>query len=126
MSTKLQWNGHNIQINLIPSPKYLWFASETILLVDGIEVARSGGFKLSSKIISKFLDKDRSVEICLELKSDIVTLVSVPYKLQIDGDTIAQGRADIDNWISTLVIAVMICSFIACPTCLMTYSLLQK
>ena len=114
MSTQVVWNGHHIQLYSMPSPKYLWFATETAILIDGVKVAHSGGFKFNEKASGSFLHKGRSHEVSLEMKSDLVTLISIPYKLQIDGETIAQGRLDIDNWLASLGMSAITCLSVAC------------
>jgi hypothetical protein len=114
MSTEFQWEGHNIQIVCQPMPKYLWMATETVAKVDDREVCRGGGFGFTDKIRGKFGNNDLSHELALELKMDVVTLVSVPYKLQIDENVISEGRLRIDNWplffIPTIVILGVCCS----------------
>ncbi len=113
MSTEFQWEGHDIQIISQPIPKYLWMATETVAKVDGKEIGRGGGFGFTDKIRGKFGNNNPPHELALELKMDLVTLVSVPYKLQIDQNVISEGRLRIDNWplffIPTIVILGICC-----------------
>lgn len=99
MGTEFQWKGHNILIQSQPSLKYLWLATETVVKVDGVEIGHSGGFGLNEKIIGNFLNNNHSSELIFEMKTDLFTLVSIPYKLQINRRIISQGRLKINDWL---------------------------
>jgi hypothetical protein len=114
MSTKFQWQGHNIQINTRPSPKYLWLATETVVKVDGEEIGHSGGFGFTETLIGTFPDNDHSSELALEMKVDLITLASIPYKLVVDGEIISQGRLEIDDWILCLLPTIPLTSCLGC------------
>jgi len=114
MGTEFQWEGHNISIDSQPALKYLWFATETIIKVDGAEIARYGGFRFTEKITGKFPHNNSSSELALEIKVDLITLVSVPYKLEIDGNMVSQGRLKINNWILFLVPTILLIACICC------------
>lgn len=110
MITELEWEGHKIQINSQPMIKYLYIATETTVWVDGVEIVRVGGFRFTDKLSGKFLNNGQPSELVLEIKADLITFVSVPYKLQIDRAIISQGRLKINNWPLFLVpITISIC-----------------
>ena len=114
METEFQWEGHSISINSQPALKYLWFATETVVKVDGVEIGRSGGFRFTEKLIGQFPHNNNSSELALEMKADLITLVSIPYKLEIDGSIISQGRLKINNWILVLVPTILLIVCICC------------
>lgn len=120
MGTEFQWEGHSIQINSQPMLKYLWMATETVVKVDGVEIGRVGGFRFTEKINGTFINNDRPRELILEMKVDLITLISIPYKLQIDGNVISQGRLKINDWILFLV---PIAIFTICVCCFATMAL---
>ena len=117
MEVEFQWEGHNISINSQPALKYLWLATETVVKVDGVEIGRSGGFRITEKIIAKFPHNSNPSELVLEMKADLITLVSIPYKLEIDGSIISQGRLKINNWILSLVSTILIITCICWAIC---------
>ena len=109
MGTVFQWKGHNILIQSQPSLKYLWLATETVVKVDGVEIGHSGGFGFTEKIIGNFLNNNHSSELIFEMKMDLITLVSIPYKLQINRRVISQGRLKIENWLLFFVpVAILV------------------
>ena len=110
MSTIFQWEGHRILVHTQPAPKYLWLATETIVSVDGVEVGRSGGFGFSETLGGRFSHNDHASELVLEMKTDLVTLVSIPYTLFVDKEVISQGRLEIDDWILFLVPTILLTS----------------
>lgn len=116
MSTEFQWEGHSIIIHTQPSSKYLWMATETVARVDGIEIGRSGGFGFTETLIGTFPHGDRSSELALELKVDLITFASIPYKLAVDGEVISQGRLQIDDWILFLLPIIPLASCLCCLT----------
>jgi hypothetical protein len=120
MSTELQWEGHNISIRSEPALKYLWSATETVVMVDGVELGRTGGFRFNEKLTGRFPHQNASSEFALDIKVDLITLVSVPYQLEVDGKIVSQGRLKIDNWILFLVPTIIL---IACACCVIATSI---
>ncbi len=121
MSTEVQWEGHNISIRSQPAIKYLWLAAETVVMIDGVEIARSGGFRFNEKLVEKFPHNNSSSELALEIKVDLITLVSVPYKLEIDDNVISQGRLKIDNWILFFVPTILLIACLCCSIATFIY-----
>jgi hypothetical protein len=115
MSTTFQWEGHNIHIHTQPAPKYLWLATETVVKVDGEEIGHSGGFGFTETLTGTFPHKDHSSELVLEMKVDLITLVSIPYKLEIDGEIISQGRLEINDWPLVFVPTALLTGGLCCP-----------
>ena len=115
MSTECQWAGHHILIRSEPAVKYLWLATETVVMVDGFEIGRSGGFRFTEKLVEKFPHNNSLSELALEMKSNLITLMSVLYKLEIEGNVISQGKLKIDNWILFFVpLAFLFACLFAC------------
>lgn len=114
MNTEFQWEGHTIVVDSRPALKYLWLAGGTVVTVDGTEIGRSGGFGFVEKTVGIFSDDKGSHELILEQRSDLITLVSVPYTLQIDGQLISHGRLHINDWPLFIVGTVVIVNFICC------------
>ncbi len=103
--TEIQWEGHKILINCRLSPKYLWLATESIVKVDDIEIARGGGFLRTDKLKGTFLHNNHLCELYLEAKSDSRSILDGPYKLYIDGNLISEGRLVVDNnWLLPLTL----------------------
>lgn len=104
MESEIKWEGHNIEIYSQPSLKYLWIAAETVVKVDEIEVGRSKGFGRSGgwggyeKVDGNFIHNGVPTKFVLEIKVDLITLVSVPYKFYVEDVVISQGRLKIKNW----------------------------
>lgn len=98
MTTEFQWEGYKVSIRSRPAFKYLWMATETVALVEGVEVGHTGGFGFTENLTGTFPHGDRSSRLTLEIKADLITLVSVPYELAIDGSRVSQGRLKIDDW----------------------------
>ena len=121
MSTEVQWEGHNISIRSQPEIKYLWLATETVVMVDDVEIGRSGGFRFNENFVEKFPHNNSFSELALEIKVDLITLVSVPYILKIDGDVISQGRLRIDNWILFFVPTILLIACLCCSVATFIY-----
>lgn len=98
MGVEFQWRDHVISVHTQPSPKYLWLATETVLIIDGEKIGRSGGFGLTERITGRIRGKRRASEIVLETKAGLFTLVSIPYTLWINGKVVSQGDLRIDRW----------------------------
>jgi hypothetical protein len=109
MGQEFYWEGHHIVIHSEPALKYLWAATETVVKVDDVEIGRAGGFRFTERLGGNFPHKNNSSKLALEMKTDLITLASIPFKLEIDGNIIAQGRLRIDDWILIFVpLAILI------------------
>lgn len=116
MSPEFQWEGHTIVVDSRPVLKYLWMATETVVTVDGAEIGRSGGFGLHEKTVGTFSDPQGTHKLLLEHGSDLMTVVTFPYKLQIDGKVISQGRMRMTDWPLAMVGTVVIVNLTCCLT----------
>ncbi len=115
MDTEFHWESHNIKIDSQPGLKYLWMATETVVKVDDVEISRVGGFRFTDRITGKFIHNDHACEFVLAMKVDLITLVSVPYEFQIDGNIISQGRLKIKNWPLAFVTPAIFAACVCCP-----------
>jgi len=104
-------------------PRYLWLATETVVKIDGGEIGRSGGFRFTEKLIGKFPHNNGLSELALEMKVDLITLVSIPYTLEIDGNIISQGRLKINNWALFLIPTTFLGTCVCCVSAILVYLL---
>ena len=126
MSVEFQWENHNIEINSKPLLKYLWLATETTVKVDDMEIGRAGGFRLKEQIRGQFNHNNRPVELILDIKADLITLISVPYKLQVDGNILSQGRLKVNDWQLFLVPMAIFISCACCSAALISYGIIAQ
>ncbi len=124
MMTELEWKGHKIQIDCRLAARYFWAATETVILVDGVEIARNGGFRLTENTTGKIIEDNLSRQISLVVKVDAFTFATAPYKLFIDEILIAQGRLRINNRIWSIVPIVVIPLFM-CVLSMLILSLIS-
>ena len=118
--TELEWNGHKIQLACQLAARYLWTATETRVIVDGIEIARAGGFRLNETIAGKFAGNSLPHQLALSIKVDVLTFASAPYKLFIDEVLVAQGRLRIRNRFWSIVPIVVLPLFLCVLLMLVT------
>ena len=82
------------------------------------------------RIVGSFPHDQYSSKLMLEMKADLITLVSVPYTLTIDGTVISQGRLKITDWALTVLSTSVLCSTLCCctaiPVALLAISNLAK
>ena len=115
MVTELQWEEHRIRLHCQPMAKYFWLATETVMLVDDEEIGRVGGFRFTEKIEGEFnSDNNETNNIVLDIKVDLLTLISVPYKLFIDGEIVSDDRLNIDNWYLFLIPTILFVMLTLC------------
>ena len=99
MGTELEWEGHKIIIHSQPSIKHLLTTGETVVIIDDVQICRSGGgFSFNEKANGVFLHNNHPTQLTLEIKPDLITFTTVPYRLTIDGVLTSVGRAEITNW----------------------------
>jgi hypothetical protein len=117
VETDFLWEGHSIQIDTRPALKYLWMATETVVNVDGVEIGRIGGFRFTEKMSGEFIHNNNPCQLVLDIKVDLITLVSVPYQLSVDGGIISRGRLRIEDWplflVPLAILTVGLCIFAA-------------
>lgn len=94
----LFWEDHQIDFQCYYLPKYLWLAAETIVFVDGQEVARSGGFHLKESATGTFKHNETACTLELQLRSDFLAFRSVRYVLLINNQKVSEDRVYIQNW----------------------------
>lgn len=94
MAKTIQWQSHQIEINPFISPKYLLLAGETLLRVDGKEVARTGGFRFSEKGSGTFYHDGNPLPIELQLKGGFLY---VNYLLKIADNEVAKGKVKLQG-----------------------------
>ncbi len=94
MAKTIEWQNHKIEINPFISPKYLMFAGETLLKVDGKEVARTGGFHFSEMACGTFNHDGESLPVELQIKGGFL---SINYLLKIADNEVAKGRINLQG-----------------------------
>lgn len=103
MSTTLTWEDHRIDITSRMSSKYWWLATEQIVMIDGQEIARTGGLSFTESAIGKFTHAGQSCVLELQTAGGLFTLSSLPYVLRINGLPVASGDLHIENLASAVV-----------------------
>ncbi len=85
------------------SGRYLYFATETSLTVDGRLIGTSGGFRLTESASGSFAGRD-GVEhpIELQVSAGLFTLTHLVYVLRIDGIVISKGELKIERLALTI------------------------
>jgi len=96
MSTTIDWEGHRIEITRRHSSRYFFFAGETILKVDGDEIAHSGGFHLTELATGSFQHDSEKSQIQVKTHGSLFPF-SVKYVLRVNGTVVSQGKIGIEK-----------------------------
>jgi len=89
---ELDWHGNKIEVRCRLEAKYLYFGTETHVMVNGVPVAQSGGFRFSECAEGTFVDKEGDQHgLALRVNVDILSLRH-PCELRIDDFVISQGK----------------------------------
>jgi hypothetical protein len=113
------WNGSVIEVRCYLAQRYAFLASETRLLVDGIEIGRSGGFAMNEVAAGWFRDPVGQMHH-LEVISDVMPFspAHLHVRILIDGLLVAQGPLAIENIGDGLSFGVLVAALIAAMTLL--------
>lgn len=114
MAAEILWEGHRIQIETRLAGRYVWLATETRVLVDGQEAARSGGFGLTEHASGQFRHGDRMVPLELEIRPGWFSWYDEKYKIRIAGQVVSQGEQNITRSGASYLLSGLLVGLIAC------------
>lgn len=93
----LTWKGASVQVTSRIIGRYAWTTASIDVSVDGKIVLRSGGvMKITGHAASAF--EHEGVAHNVGLSWGRISLRSFPFRLEIDGDLIADSRVFVSNW----------------------------
>jgi len=100
LSTKdsnLTWKGASVHVSSRIIGRYAWTTASIDVSVNGKTILRSGGvMKITGGAVSTFEHEGASHKIALSWGR--ISLRSFPFRLEIDGDLIADSRVYVSNW----------------------------
>lgn len=97
MTRTLEWGGHDIEMRIYFSPRFLMVATDTTLTVDGRRVARKGGVGISETARGSFSHDGREVRCELEVRGNRSVFTMIPYVLRFDGQPVSEGRLRLEG-----------------------------
>ena len=103
MSAIISWEGHNIEVTVQPSARYLFLAGEFAVKVDGHVVARKGGLSHRGGLRLGYTQSLRgsfphdTEKAQLELVTRQRSPLSMEFVLRINDVDIGQGRVGIER-----------------------------
>lgn len=95
--TTLDWHGHRLELRIAFSPRFLMFATDTMLYVDGRRIARKGGLGITETAAGRFLHDGRQIRAELQVCGGPRVLTAIPYFLRLDGRTVGAGRLRLER-----------------------------
>jgi hypothetical protein len=108
MSEVVNWQGSAIDVQAWLVPRLLWTTASIDVFLDEFCILRTGGSaKLAGSTSSTFTHSGSTHTA--ELSWGMAGLLPVfPYRLQIDGITIATSRVGVRNWPLLLIPSVLL------------------
>lgn len=91
------WEGRKLELQIFFSWRFLMFATDTVLSVDGQEVARKGGIGVSETAIGYFHHQGSTVRAELQVKGGIKVFTMIPYTLRLDGTEVSSGQLRLER-----------------------------
>ena len=107
--TRIPWNGHELVLHSYLAPEYAFFATTSTVSVDGVEIARSGGFSFNEGSSGFFVD-GAGVRHTVDVSfvANLLTVHRLQASVRIDGATVWSGWHPIAQWwIVLLAVAVL-------------------
>lgn len=97
--TRIPWNGHVLVLHSYLAPEYAFFATTSTVSVDGVEIARSGGFSFNEGSSGFFVD-GAGVRHTVDVSfvSNLLTVHRLQASVRIDGATVWSGWHPIAQW----------------------------
>ena len=93
----LTWKGASVRVTSRIIGRYAWTTASIDVSVNGKTILKSGGvMKISGDTVSTF--EHEGVAHMAALSWGRMSLRSFPYRLEIDGDLIADSRVFVSNW----------------------------
>ncbi len=92
MTQTFEWKGHELEMGIAFSPRFLMFATDTTLWVDRRLVARKGGLGITETATGTFRHEGREVRAELEVCGGLSVFTQIPYVLRLDGALVSTGR----------------------------------
>jgi len=93
----LTWKGASVHVTSRIIGRYAWTTASIDVSVNGKTVLRSGGvMKITGDTVSTFEHEGASHRVALSWGG--ISLRSFPFRLEIDGDLIADSRVFVSNW----------------------------
>lgn len=123
MATTLEWEGHRIELRCFLSPRYVFMAGESVVLVDGKPAGRAGGFRFAESAAGTFEHDGNPTRIEFEVRNGFFTSARADYVLRIGGKPVSQGKVAIGRTgAGCLVRALLVVAFLG-ALCLVLLSL---
>lgn len=108
MSEVVKWQGRVVDVQARLVPRYLWNTASVDVFLEGQRILRTGGqFKFTGSYSTTFTHAGSTHTA--ELSWGLCGLsFSFPYRLRIDGASVADSRVRIRNWPVALIIAAVL------------------
>jgi hypothetical protein len=107
MGIELRWGNHPITITAKAVRRYLWLATETIVMVDGESVIRTGGFNSVERGSATFRNYDQICTVESEVKASLHSMRWVSYTLKVNGAILGEGLLPIEGLLSMLLACIV-------------------
>ncbi|MEO0078576.1 MAG: hypothetical protein ABIK86_06230 [candidate division WOR-3 bacterium] len=112
MRQVLEWGGHEVEMEIAFSPRFLMFATDTSLWVDRKLVARKGGLGVCETAVGYFEHGGRKVRAELKVCGGLSVFTQIPYVLRFDEQVVKQGKLKLGRlgaavWVWVLVLAFL-------------------
>jgi len=108
MSEIIKWKDNKIDVQARLVPRFLWSTASIDVFLDGQCILRTGGqLKFTGSHYTTFTHSDATHTAELSWAAAF-SLVTFPYRLQIDGAPVAASRVYVRNWPLGLMVWISI------------------
>jgi hypothetical protein len=104
MTKTLEWEGHNIEMRIFFSPRFLMIATDTTLAVDGKRVARKGGLGITETATGWFDHKGREIRSELQVRGNRSVFTKIPYVLRLNGLPVSAGKLKLEGLAAAIMV----------------------
>jgi hypothetical protein len=115
MIKTLEWEGRRIEMRIFFTPRLLMLATDTTLTVDGLLVARKGGWGITETAAGWFSHKGREIKSELQVRGSRRVFTRIPYVLRLNGLPVNAGKLKIERlapaimvWLSVAGLLVLL------------------
>jgi hypothetical protein len=97
MTSTMDWQGRELKLRICFSPRFLMFATDTTLTVDGRLVARKGGLGITETAKGSFSHNGKRIWSELQVRGNPLVFTRIPYELRFNGLQVSKGRLRLER-----------------------------
>jgi len=104
MTRTLEWEGRKIEMRIFFTPRLLMLATDTTLTVDGMLVARKGGWGITETAAGWFSHKGREIKSELQVRGGRRVFTRIPYVLRLNGLPVSGGKLKLGGLAAAIMV----------------------